>query len=175
MSASPAASTRRTRWLTTKRSKSRDTDWPGCCMRTTINHEFVAFTTDPCYIARVTSSGRVALALLVALASACTRAAPPAPAPPAPPPVAGGFARYAGAYRTAAGNTLAVNGHGDLVDLGDGSIRRLAPTGVANEFAVGAAYLVYDPRQAVIAFHLAGSRADRLIETPAGAEPVVAS
>jgi len=122
----------------------------------------------------VTAAATIAL-VLVALASACARTAPAAPAPTAPTPVAGAFDRYAGAYRTVAGDTMAINGHGDLVHLGDGSIRRLTPTSAANQFAIGPAYLVPDPPQAVIAFHLAGSRADRLIETPAGGQPVVAT
>ncbi len=114
------------------------------------------------------------LAALLAL-SACTRTAPARPAAPPPPKaVAGDFDRYVGAYRTAGGVTLAINGHGDLVDLGDGSIRRLAPTGAPNEFAIGPAYQVPDPRQAVIVFHLAAGRADGLTETPASGQPLVA-
>jgi len=123
----------------------------------------------------VTGAGRVALALLLALTCACTRTAPAAPAPPGPTPVAGAFDRYVGAYRTDAGGTLAINGHGDLVHLRDGSIRRLTPNAAANQFAIGPAYLVPDPPQAVIAFHVAASRADRLTETPAGGQPVVAT
>ena len=121
----------------------------------------------------MTRAGQLALCALLAL-TACTRTAPAAPAPPPPTPVAGAFDRYAGAYRTDAGDTLAINGHGDVVDLGDGSIRRLTPTGVANEFAVGAAYDVPDPRQAEVTFHLAGSRADLLTERPASGQSVVA-
>ena len=120
-------------------------------------------------------AGRLAIGVLLGL-TACSGSQPAAPAPPtpAPRPVAGEFDRYAGAYRTDSGDTLAINGHGDLVDLGDGSIRRLAPTGTANEFAIGAAYQVTDPQQAVLSFHLAGSRADSLTETPADGQPLVA-
>ncbi|HEV3232094.1 MAG TPA: alpha/beta hydrolase [Candidatus Dormibacteraeota bacterium] len=112
--------------------------------------------------------------LVVATAAGCATAQPAtSPTPPAasPPPVS--FDPYVGAYRTDGGVTLVVNGHGHLFNLADDTIRQLYAG--ADHFTVGPAFQVERPRQADVAFHLSGPRADRLTETPVRGTPLAAA
>lgn len=84
------------------------------------------------------------------------------------------FEHYVGAYRTAAGTTYVVNGHGHLLNLQDSTFRQLYTTATPDRFTAGRAFAVPSPKEADVIFRMAGARADQLTIKPVTGSPVVA-
>jgi dienelactone hydrolase len=128
-------------------------------------------------------TGGVALIAAALVASGCgsgtsqasQTSTTPSPIPSSPPAATTPhFESYAGAYRSDAGVTYAVNGHGHLLNLADGWFRQLSPTPAADHLTVGPAFQVNSPTEAEVTFHVTGQRADRMTITPVAGPPVVA-
>ncbi len=125
---------------------------------------------------------RGACLLATVLAVACAPAPDPAgpaaarspSATPGSVPTDAVFEPYIGAYRTDAGATLVINGHGHLVNVSECSIRQLYSTAERDHLTVGLAYQLAEPKQADVVFHVAAGRADQLTETPVGGTQLVA-
>jgi len=116
------------------------------------------------------------MATLLLFIGAC---APPPPDQPSPSPQPSiqisNFERYAGAYRTSAGITYVVNGHGHLLNLQDSTFRQLYPTSVPDRFTIGRVFAIASPREADIVFRIAGARADQLTIKPVTGSTVIAA
>src|SRR3984893_11959429 len=116
-----------------------------------------------------------AITTLILLLSACGPTSAPAVSPsPQPSIQIANFEHYAGAYRTAAGTTYVVNGHGHLLNLQDSTFRQLYTTATPDRFTVGRAFAVPLPKEADVTFRMAGTRADQLTIKPVTGSPVVA-
>ena len=114
------------------------------------------------------------LAMLMVV-SGCTSTATATPSPnPTPIPLAVNFERYIGAYRTSAGLTFVVNGHGHILNLKDSSFRQLYPTAIQDRFTTGRTFAVPSPTEADISFHMVGNRADQFTMRSAGRQAVTA-
>ena len=122
---------------------------------------------------RPREAATVTLALLFLVGCVPTS---PAQASPSPRPSIqiANFEQYAGAYRTSEGITYVVNGHGHLLNLQDSTFRQLYPTSAPDHFTVGRAFAIPLPKQADIAFRMAGTRADQLTVKPVAGLAVVA-
>src|SRR3984893_10604587 len=163
-SARAPARRRRTRWLTTNKSKSNEISRPGCFTVTSINHGSVVHTTESWYRGSPPMRRRDAATapLLLALVGCAPTA--PAKASPSPRPTIAisDFSQYVGAYRTVGGITYVVNGHGHLLNLQDSTFRQLYATSTQDRFTVGRAFAVPSPKEADVIFRMAGPRADQL-------------
>ncbi len=77
-----------------------------------------------------------------------------------------------GAYRIEDGSTIVFNGHGYIVNLRDSSIRQLYPAAPIDNFTFGFGFQLPTPKQAAVAFEVAGDRAATLTETFKGRPPL---
>lgn len=111
--------------------------------------------------------------LMVASGCTSTTTATPSPSPIATP-LPANFERYVGAYRTSAGVTFVVNGHGHMLALKDSSFRQLYPTAMPDRFTTGRTFAVPSPKEADITFHMIGNRADQFTMRSAGRPAVTA-
>ena len=106
-------------------------------------------------------------AATTAMSSPRSPVAAPTDAPPH-------FDAYVGAYRSDAGVTYGVNGHGHIARFSDGWFRQMFPTPVEGVFKVGPGFQVQTPAEAVVTFHMSGHRADQLTIAPVSGPPVTA-
>ena len=116
-----------------------------------------------------------ALAVVMAAAGCSPTPAPAQATTPSATAQAADFERYVGAYRTTAGDTFVVNGHGHLLNLQDSSFRQLFPTASRDRFTTGPSFGVAAPTESEVSFRMAGARADQLTIRPIGGSGVVAS
>ena len=117
-----------------------------------------------------------AITTLLLVLSGCSPAAPARLTPsPAPSIQIANFEHYVGAYRTAGGVTYIVNGSGHLLNLNDSTFRQLYTTAVPDRFTTGRAFEVPSPKEADVAFRMAGVRADQLTIKPVSGSTVVAA